>query len=186
MKKTLLVLSLCSLFLISGIEIVSAQNTQKKKETKLEKKEQREDKRKLRQAKEGIENITRIETLNFSFYPNIIEPEFGAFHDLLDGDYYFTVDKDVMYMNLPYIGRFYVTPVSPENIPINLTSSKFLYFVHTTDEVNFHVTIIPNDPILLLNQGIEFNFFLNKNDGSATLKVTADNRQEVTYTGSFE
>lgn len=184
MKKTLFALGLCGLFLISSIEIVSAQNTQQKKETKVEKKEQREARRKLRQAKEGIQNITRIEALNFSFYPNTVEPEFGISHDL-DGDFYFTVDKDVMYMNLPYIGRFYITPASPENIPINLTSSKFLYFVHTDDEITFHVTIIPSDPTSLLNQGIQFNFYLNKKDGSATLKVSADNRQEITYTGSF-
>lgn len=185
MKKALLALGLCSLFLISSIEIVSAQDTQqKKKETKTEKKEQRENKGKLRQAKEGAENITKIEALNFSFYPNTVEPEFGVSHEL-NGDNYFVVDKNVIYMNLPYIGRFYVTPMSPENIPINLTSSKFLYFVHTTDEVNFHVTIIPSDPESLLNQGIQFNLFFNKSNGNATLKVTADNRQEITYTGNF-
>lgn len=186
MKQKFLTLSLCGLFLISGIQVISAQDTQQKKETKEEKKEQQEKKRKDRQTEEGLKNITKIETLNFSFYPDEVEPEFGISHELVGGDYYFKVDKNVMYMNLPYIGRFYITPTSPEDIPINLTSSKFLYFVHTTDEVNFHVTIIPSDPEMTLNQGIQFNFFINKSDGSATLKVSAENRQEITYTGSFD
>lgn len=188
MKKLLFTLSLCSLFFVSAVT-VSAQNKetkQEKQEQKLEKKEQKEERKKLEEAKFAQQNIANIESLNFSFYPNTIEPEFGVTNPIMGpGDYYFTVDKDVMYINMPYVGRFYITPMSPESIPINLTSSKFLYSVHTTDGVNFHVTVVPQDLINILNQGIEFNFYLNKNSGFAKLVITANNRQEITYTGTF-
>lgn len=192
MKKTLLTLSLSGIFLISGLGLSAQSNTPETKAEKKElkekaeaqKKQQREAKRKLAQARQGIENISRIETLNFSFYPNTVEPEFGLPIDL-DGLYYFTVDKNVIEMDLPYVGRFYVTPYDPENIPLNITSSKFVYLVHTNDEVTFDVAIFPSDLVSILNQGIKFEFTLNKTTGSATLKVTADNRQEVTYTGTF-
>lgn len=179
MKKLLFTLSLCGLFFMGNSAIVTAQ-------TKADKKEQKADERKLKQVEAAQKNVSRIEGLNFSFYPNTIEPEFGITQELMGGgDYYFTVDKNVLYMNLPYLGRFYITPTSPESVPINLTSSKFLYAVHTTDEINFHVTVIPSDLINILNQGIVFNFYINKNTGYAKLVVTADERQQITYTGTF-
>lgn len=191
MKKLLFTLGLCSLFFISSVNVVNAQNS--KKETKLEKKEEKEKKKEeekkkkeLEQAKFAQQNIANIESLNFSFYPNTIDPEFGITNELMGaGDYYLTVDKNVMYMNLPYIGTFYINPVMPNETPINLTSYDFLYAVHTTDEVNFQITIIPTDLINILNQGIRFNFYVNKNTGYARLVVTATNRQEITYTGNF-
>ena len=184
MRKSLFTFSLCCIFFMASFQLASAQDKSQQKETKMEKKEQREAKRKLHQAQRGIKNISRIESLNFSFYPNTVEPEFGMQRDL-DGLYYFTVDKNIIDMDLPYIGRFYVTPVDPENIAINLTSSKFVYFVHTDDEVTFHVSIFPSDQVSILNQDIKFYFTLNKTTGAATLEVSAENRQNITYTGTF-
>lgn len=192
MKKLLFTLSLCSLLLVPAVQ-VSAQNSQTKLEKKElkekrkeERKEEKEEHKKLEEIKFAQQNVASIESLNFSFYPNTIEPEFGVTNPIMGlGDYYFTVDKNVMYINMPYVGRFYITPMSPESVPINLTSTRFLYSVHTTDGINFHVTIVPTDLINILNQGIEFNFYLNKNSGFAKLVVTADNRQEITYTGTF-
>ncbi|MCI0920187.1 DUF4251 domain-containing protein [Sphingobacterium rhinopitheci] len=183
MKKLLFTLGLCGVFFLSTVN-VSAQT----KETRQEKKEVREKRDKTAAIKQAQKNVANIESLNFSFYPNSLEPEFGVSNPLTGmGDYYFTVDKTNFYMNLPYIGRFYVTPMNPENVPINLTCSQFLYSVHSTDGINIQVTIIPssNDITSLLNDGIRFVFNLNKNTGYAKLVVTSDNRQEMTYTGSF-
>lgn len=181
MKKLLFTFGLCTLFLFSSFN-VSAQN----KETRQDKKEQKDEHKKLEAIKLAQKNVANIESLNFSFYPNTIEPEFGVTNPIMGGgDFYFTVDKTVIYMNLPYVGRFYITPMSPESVPINLTSNKFLYGVHTTDGVNIQVTIIPSDLINILNDGIKFEFYLNKNTGFAKLVVTAQNRQSITYTGNF-
>ena len=182
MKTFLFTLSLCGIFFMSSIQPTLAQNTQSKEQKKEQKKEQRA----LRKAEQAEKNIASIERLNFSFYPNTVEPQFGLPIELGGGDYYFTIDKDVMYMNLPYVGRFYVTPISPENKPINLTSTKFMYFVHTDDEITFDVTIIPSDLASILNQGIKFFFTINKQTQQTTLKVSAENRQDVTYTGVFQ
>ncbi len=183
MKKLLLAFGICGALIFSGLN-----SSAQVKETRQEKKEQREAKDKAERVKQAQKNVANIEALNFSFYPNTVEPEFGITNPLTGmGDYYFTVDKTNFYMNLPYIGRFYITPMSPENVPINLTCNKFLYAVHSTDGINIQVTIIPssNDIMALVNQGIRFVFNLNKNTGYAKLVVTSDERQEITYTGSF-
>lgn len=178
MKRLITFSFLC--FLFFGINI-NAQS----KDTRQEKREQREDRRKEEAVKLAQKNMVNIESLNFSFYPNTIEPQYGVTTELIAGDYYLTVDKTSLYMNLPYIGSFYVNPLSPSNAPINITSSKFLYSIHTTDNINFQITIIPSDLYSTLNEGIKFVFSLNKKSGFARLSVTADNRQEITYTGSF-
>ena len=180
MKKTLFTtLSLVGLCLTLLSSSVLAQ-------TKAEKKEERAEKAKMREAKEAVENITRIETLNFSFYPNTVEPEFGMQRQIDNLNYYVTVDKNNLSINLPYIGRFYIQPISPEEVPIQIYSSKFVYMVHTDDEVLFDVTIAPQDVVNILNDGILFKFTINKETSAATLVVSADNRQNVTYTGFFQ
>lgn len=184
MKKLLLTLSLCGLFVFAGVE-ASAQT----KETRAEKKEQREKRDKTEQIKQAQKNVANIEALNFSFYPNTIEPQFGVTNELTGmGDYYFTVDKTNFYLNLPYIGRFYATPMYPEDRVINLTCSKFLYTVHSTDGINIQVTVIPSENTITnyLNDDIKFVFNLNKNTGYAKLVVSSTDRQEMTYTGSFK
>lgn len=179
--KKLLTVSLCSLFLFSAVNVLA-----QKKETRLEKKEQREDRRKAEEVKFAQQNVASIESLNFTFYPTTVEPEFGITNDLSGmNNPYFTVDKTVLYMSLPYIGRFYANPMSPESSPITLTSNKFLYSVSSTDGVNIQVTIVPTDLVSVFNQDIKFVLYMNKKTGYARLVMTADNRQEMTYTGSF-
>lgn len=194
MKKLLFTLSLCSVIVLSTVN-VSAQT----KETRQEKKEQRENRDKTEQIKQAQKNVANIETLNFSFYPNSLEAQFGVSTPIMDmgnpanpnsianGDYYFTVDKTNFYLNLPYIGRFYATPINPENKAINLTCNKFLYAVHSTDGINIQVTILPSENTIsnYLNDDIRFVFNLNKNTGYAKLVVTSTDRQEMTYTGTF-
>lgn len=185
MKKLLLTLSLSGLFLTLISSSIFAQ-TQTKAEVKAEKKQERIDRSKVKQAKEGAENITRIETLNFSFYPTTVEPEFGIQREIDNLDYYVTVQKNNLSINLPYIGRFYIQPISPEDVPIQIYSSKFVYMVHTDNEVDFEVTIAPQDVVNILNEGILFKFTINKTSGNTTLTVSANNRQDVTYTGYFQ
>ena len=183
MKIFLFTLGLCGIFFMSNIQSSQAQSSQSKEQRK----EQKKDRRAVKQAEQAEKNIASIERLNFSFYPNSVEPQFGLPIELDGaGDYFFTIDKDVMNMNLPYVGRFYVTPISPENKPINLTSTKFMYFVHTDNEITFEVTIIPSDLASILNQGIKFFFTINKQTQETTLKVSAENRQDVTYKGVFQ
>lgn len=182
MKKILFTLGLCSVFFLSSVT-VSAQSKEVKKE-------QRENRDKAAAIKLAQKNVANIENLNFSFYPNTFEPEFGVTNELSGmGNFYFTVDKSNFYLNLPYVGRFYSNPgsMTSPDAPINLNCSQFLYSVHTTDGINIQVTIIPadNDVTRVLNEGIRFVFNLNKNSGYAKLVITADNRQEMTYTGSF-
>lgn len=180
-------LGLSTLLFLSAVD-VSAQVNETKEEVKQEKKELREEKKKEEAIKEAQTNLANIETLNFSFYPNTVEPEFGVTNPITGlGDYYLTVDKKNFYVNLPYVGRFFTNPMNPESSTVNLTCSEFLYAVHSTDGINIQVTILPADNVItkLMNEGIRFVFNLNKNTGYAKLVVTSDDRQEMTYTGLF-
>ena len=183
--KRIFVLGLCSMFLFTGVNTF-AQSKETKKEQREERKEKRVEERKLEQIKLAQQNVANIESLNFSFYPSTVEPEFGIINQLSGmGNFYFTVDKTVLYLNLPYVGRFFINPVSPESSSININSNSFLYTVNSIDGVNVKVTIVPKDILNVMNEGIQFVLYMNKNSGYARLVMTADNRQEITYTGSF-
>jgi len=179
--KKILTFSFCGLLFLSTSNL-SAQV----KEGKETKKELREERRKEERIKQAQQNIANIESLNFSFYPTTIEPEFGVTNELNGvNNFYFTVDKTILYMSLPYVGNFYVNPITPNGAPINITSNKFTYSVQSVDNVNMKVTIIPSDLMSVMNEGIQFVLYMNKNTGYARLVMTAENRQEVTYTGTF-
>ncbi len=183
--KKLISIALCGLLFLASTNTF-AQVKETKKEQREERREQRDERRKLEQIKIAQQNVANIESLNFSFYPSTVEPEFGVTNQLNGtGNYYFTVDKTILYLNLPYVGRFFINPVSPESNPINITSNSFLYTVNSVDGVNVKVTIVPKDVLSTMNEGIQFVLYLNKNSGYARLVMTADNRQEITYTGSF-
>lgn len=183
MKKLLLALSFAGMLMTSATSF--AQN--QKNETKQEKKEARKEKDALKQAKQEQENIMSIETLNFSFTPETVTPEFGMQHEMNITSLfpYVNVDKDNFTARLPYMGNFYIQPEEPSQVPIEVYSSQFLYAVHTTDGVTFDVTIVPSDTVNILNESIRFNFTLNKNTGAATLVVSAENRDSITFTGYF-
>lgn len=181
MKKLLMILSFSALAILLGSSSVVAQNNVKEMKEKA-----KEIAKKDRKLKQEEENVASIEMLNFSFYPTTIEPEFGVQKDIDCLDCYFTVNKNYLYVNLPYMGRFYIQPLTPEDVPVKLYSNKFLYMVHTTNGVDFQVEIVPNDTVNILNEGITFTFNMNKDTGSATLVVSATNRQSVTYTGYFQ
>lgn len=181
MKKLLLVFSF-AVMLMTGTNAFA-----QSKETKQEKKEAKKEKDALKQAKQEQQNVMSIETLSFSFNPTTVTPEFGIQHqlDVTSLFPYVNVDKDSFTARLPYIGNFYIQPQEPSQVPIEVYSSKFLYAVHTTDGITFDVTIVPSDTVSILNESIRFNFTLNKNTGEATLVITAENRDSITFTGSF-
>lgn len=185
MKKLLLTLAIVGcLGTFSSVEAV-AQTTNKKELTKEQKKEAKEKKKAAEEQKFANSNLKQIATLNFSFIPNEIDPEFGMDRILTCTDCYFNVDQNYLSVRLPYLGRFYITPVMVQEIPINITSSDFLYSVSTTDNITYKVVIVPQDLVSILNQGLKFVFVMNKDTGNATLTVQADNRQDVTYQGTF-
>lgn len=182
MKTVLLALSLCGLFMTSSWN-VSAQN----KDKRIEKREAREARVKADDLKIAQSNTANIESLNFSFYPSAYEPEFGIQQELTGmADFYFTVDKSSFYMNLPYVGRFYANPMNMEGVPVSMTSKEFLYSIRSTDNINYVVTILPNDLGSYFNQGTKFVFYMNKNSSYARLVVSAEDRQDMTYYGSFK
>ena len=188
MKKLLLGLSIFGMLMTSAS--VFAQDKKKetkaeKTEVKAEKKEAREKRDALRDAKQEQQNLMSIETLNFSFTPITVTPEFGIEHDITSMFPYVNVDKDDFTAQLPYMGNFYIDPIELSEMPINIYSAKFLYSVHTTDGILYNVLIVPTDTVNILNESIKFNFTLDKNTGYGTLVITAENRDSITFTGMF-
>lgn len=180
MRKLLFVFSVFVLMLGVSNQTFAQKH---KKETKVE----RQAERKMKEVAWANKNVSNIESLNFTFVPNEVDPEFGMTKMLDDvmTDYYFTVDKNNLQIRLPYLGRFYIQPFGDEERAIDMNSRKFVYSVHTDDEINFEILVYPTDVLDIMNQDIKFIFSLNKNTGEGTLKVSSENRQDISYTGTF-
>lgn len=177
MKKFIFTLALSTAVVFSGF----AQQITSKREAKEEKKE-------LKEAKQEQQNIIDIETPNFTFYPYTVQPEFGISHTLniAAENLYLQVSKTNVSARLPFIGQFYLQPVEPFERPLNFYSNKFIYAVKTTDEINYEMSLVPSDLVSIMNEGLVITFNFNKNTNQGTVKITATNRSEISYTGYFQ
>lgn len=103
-------------------------------------------------------------------------PMTGMFRQLTsDYDVKFLGDSIVAY--LPYFGRAYSAGYG-ERGGIDFTSTKFDYNVRQRRKGGWDITIKPNDAkdVRLLN-------FTVSEDGYATLQVTSNNRQPISFNG---
>jgi len=140
---------------------------------------------KLKAAQEAQKNIEKIELPDFVFRPRNVEPQFGMTRSVTCVTCSLKVTKDRIDANLPYLGHFYIRPMSRYDVPISFTSTKFLYVVaYNKEDDTFHITLSPQDAGSIMNNDIVFNMWL-KSDGTGTIKVKSDNRDEITYDGSF-
>ena len=82
---------------------------------------------------------------------------------------------------LPYFGRSYQANYSSTNSGINFTTTRFDYKLKEKSKGGWELTIRPND-----NREIDqLNYSISKN-GYATLQVTSNNRQAISFYGVIE
>lgn len=139
----------------------------------------------MKAAQEAQENKKKIELPDFVFRPNNVQPEFGISNSVLCTSCSIKVTKKRIDANMPYLGHFYIRPMSRFDVPINFTSTKFLYIVaYDQEDGVFHATLSPEDAGSVMNSNMVFHMWLRP-DGTGTVKVKSDNRDEITYDGNF-
>lgn len=119
-----------------------------------------------------------IEARHYTFDANYVLPQRGGGH-VLTSEYDLRVTRDSVISFLPFFGRLYFDPpTGPNEGGIKFTSTKFSYDVKDKKKGGWEITIKPTDAkninSLLLNISA---------DGYASLSVTSNNRDFITFDG---
>ncbi len=113
---------------------------------------------------------------NFDFVAERMIPAKGMPSTITDF-YNLKVSNDSLYVQLPYRGQAYLTPIDPSQSPLDFTSTSFDYtFTESKDRMN--VTIKPKD-----KQNVQQFMLEIFSNGSATLNINSSDRQGISYNG---
>lgn len=130
----------------------------------------------LRAQEKGAAEIQQmIDTKNFIFKAETANPQSGRTRQLTQ-EYDLTVSGDKIICFLPYYGRAYNAPVSSEG-GIKFTSIDFSFEIKNVKK-GWEITMKPND-VTDVHQ-MYLTVFTN---GRATLEVTSNNRQNISFNG---
>ena len=118
-----------------------------------------------------------IKTQDFVFNAQSILPAYG-YSRQLSGGYDLHIAPDKLVSFLPYMGRIYTPPVDPAEGPLRFTSTDFVYAEQPQKKGGWSISIKPKDVRTVRE------FMLNvSEDGYATLQVSGNDRQPVTFYG---
>lgn len=139
----------------------------------------------LKKLKEQADNIDKIRTPDFIFYATTVTPEYGIPLNI-EFPSSLRVTQKMLDVELPYLGHFYTKPIIlSQEIPIKLYSTRYVYTVNFDEKTDeYDIAIVPQDVQRLVNDNIIFRMKLKK-DGSGTLSVKTDNRDEISYKGYY-
>lgn len=136
------------------------------------------------QSKKEAERISQqksiasaIETQDFVFKAQSILPAYGSSRQL-SGGYDLRIAPDKVVSFLPYMGRIYSPPVDPAEGPLRFTSTDFAYAERAQKKGGWSISIKPKD----IRTVREFTLNVSE-DGYATLQVSGNDRQPVTFYG---
>lgn len=99
----------------------------------------------------------------------------------LNYSYNVIVSKDSINSYLPYYGRAYVAPYNPTDpseTGIQFKSKQFDYQANNSKKSGWEITIVPHD----IKETRKFIFNIS-DEGYATLSVTSNDRQSISFNG---
>jgi hypothetical protein len=135
--------------------------------------------KKDKQAKKEAEIKSLIDSQKYVFKAQTVFP-LGARSRQLTTDYDVTVSKEAVVSYLPYFGRAYSATPGSSSGGIDFTSKQFEYSVSETKKGDWEIVIKPKDTKVAR----ELNLSVFKN-GSATLQVNSDDKQNISYSGNI-
>jgi hypothetical protein len=118
-----------------------------------------------------------IEAKNYVFTAQIMAPMGGMTRNLTSV-YDLTVTPDTVISYLPYFGRAYTAPIDPTQNGLQFTSVKFDYKITDRKKGGWDIYIVTKDQAD--NERMSLIVFEN---GIATLQVTSNNRQPISFNG---
>jgi len=136
-------------------------------------------KKKAKQAKTEAEIKSMIDAKSYVFVAQYVQPMRGG-NRYITPDYDLRVGADSLVAYLPYFGRAYVAPMNNEDAGVQFTTTKFDYKT-VENKDGWDISIIPKNAKDIRRMQIS----VSKN-GYATLHVTCDNRDPISYQGYVE
>jgi hypothetical protein len=121
-----------------------------------------------------------IKDTNFIFAAQTAHPQRGSMRQL-DQGYEVVISRDTAQVYLPYFGRTYTAPIDPSQGGIQFTSTEFDYVVKTRRKGGWDIQIKPKDARDV--RILQLSVFEN---GSASLTVTSNSRQSISFNGRIE
>ena len=121
---------------------------------------------------------TIVPSRNFVFRMQSVLPMSGRTRQMAGDGYEVKVSKDTVDSWLPYFGRAYSAPIDPLNSGVTFISTDFEYTEAPRKDGGWEITIKPRD-----NRDIQQMFFSISESGYASLQVTSNNRQPISYNG---
>ncbi len=122
-----------------------------------------------------VQNI--INAKDFVFVAESALP-MGGRTIFLTSPYNVSVSNDSLITDLPYFGRAYSAPINPAEGGIRFTSTDFEYKVQARKKGGWDILIIPKD-----TRDVRQLFLSASENGVASLQVTSNNRQLISFTG---
>lgn len=126
-------------------------------------------------------NVTvLVESKNYVFIAESAHPLSGQFRQLTS-EYDLRVLGDSIVAFLPYFGRAYAAPVDPSQGGIQFTSTDVEYSQQSRKKGGWNISIKPKDT----RDVRQMTLFIRQN-GNASLQVTSNNRQAISFNGRIE
>jgi Domain of unknown function (DUF4251) len=123
----------------------------------------------------SVKNL--VDAKSYVFIAQTVLPVSGRVRQLTS--YYdLKVSKDTVVTDLPYFGRAYTAPIDPSEGGINFTSTNFDYTTIERKKGGWDVSIKPKD-----TKDVQQLFLYISEKGYATLQVTSNNRQGISFNG---
>jgi hypothetical protein len=120
----------------------------------------------------------KIESKAYTFKAEYAQPFRGG-QKYLTSEYDLRITPDSVIAYLPYFGRVYMSaPLTPEENGVMFTSTKFDYKIQPTKKGGWSIIITPNKVKYISK--MQLDVFSN---GSATLFVTSNYRDQITFNG---
>ncbi|WP_341836546.1 DUF4251 domain-containing protein [Chitinophaga pollutisoli] len=121
---------------------------------------------------------TIVPSRSFVFRMQTVLPMSGRTRQMAGDGYEVKISKDTVDSWLPYFGRAYSAPIDPANSGVTFVSTDFEYIEAPRKDGGWEITIKPRD-----NRDIQQMFFSISEGGYASLQVTSNNRQPISYNG---
>ncbi len=120
-----------------------------------------------------------VDSHNFLFVAESVNPIRGRYRNLTSR-YDVRVSSDSVISYLPYFGRAFTAPIDPSKGGIQFTSTDFSYDVSHDKSDKWNITIKPRGQDV---RQMNFSVFEN---GSASLSVTSNSREPISFNGHLQ
>lgn len=129
------------------------------------------------QEKDPAKVKALVESKNFVFVADYVNPQSMRSRSLTTSDYDLTIKPGEVISYLPYFGRAYSAPINSEG-GIKFTSKDFDYKLVKAKAHSWDISIKPRDA-----SDVQQLYLTVFDNGTATLSVNSTNRQNISFRG---